>query len=174
MRTSQTHTQGAIATPHIPPPLVVAGLTAAGLGVDHLLGTTAPSHPRRRVASCVIGTGGGAFIASAVLAMVRTGNSPNPRSPVRLLNKHGIYRISRNPIYLGMLCAQVAIGVARGSFATLGLTPVTVAILQSKVIGVEESYLEEAFGDEYREYRAHVARWFGIRRRSVAGDHSSR
>jgi protein-S-isoprenylcysteine O-methyltransferase Ste14 len=93
--------------------------------------------------------------------MVRAGNSPDPRTPVRRLNKDGIYRISRNPIYVGMICSQLAVGVARRSIATILLTPIAVAILRSKVIAVEESYLESVFGDEYREYCARVPRWLG-------------
>ncbi len=149
---------------HIPPPLIVAGLTLAGLVTDRMLGRRVSPRPMFRAVSRAIGITGGAFIASAFFAMIRAGNSPDPRTPVRRLNKDGIYRMSRNPIYVGMICSQVAVGVARRSIVTILLAPIGIAILHSKVIAVEESYLESVFGDEYRDYCAQVPRWFGFGR----------
>ncbi|MCL5053167.1 MAG: hypothetical protein M1447_05035, partial [Gammaproteobacteria bacterium] len=54
---------------HIPPPLIVAGLTLAGLVTDRMLGRRVSPRPMFRAVSRAIGITGGAFIASAFFAM---------------------------------------------------------------------------------------------------------
>jgi len=162
MKPKLASTRGTQEANHVPPPLIVASLTLVGLVADRILGRRVSRRPMLGVVSCAIAITGVAFIASAFFAMLRAGNSPDPRTPVRRLNKDGIYKISRNPIYVGMIFSQVALGVSRRSFVTILLAPISIAILRSKVIAVEESYLESVFGDEYRDYRAHVPRWLGF------------
>ena len=71
----------------------------------------------------------------------------------------GPFRISRNPIYLGMVCVLAGIAIALGSLTPWLVIPVFIGVLTRNIIPVEEQMLEEAFGEDYLRYRATVRRW---------------
>lgn len=72
---------------------------------------------------------------------------------------NGPFRISRNPIYLGMTSVLVGTAIALGSLTPWLVVPVFVALIAWNVIPVEEAMLAEAFGPQYSQYRASVRRW---------------
>ena len=89
----------------------------------------------------------------------RAGTAIPPWEPSTALVTTGVYGLSRNPIYLGMILIYVGIAfVFAASWAFLLLLPVLVA-LQIEVIRREETYLERRFGEAYRHYRQEVRRW---------------
>jgi len=71
----------------------------------------------------------------------------------------GPYRLTRNLMYLGLLCMYI--GAARwfGVLWVLILVPLVLLAVQRMVIAKEERYLEREFGEDYRQYQAHVRRW---------------
>jgi protein-S-isoprenylcysteine O-methyltransferase Ste14 len=71
----------------------------------------------------------------------------------------GPFRLSRNPIYLGMTCILVGTALALGSLVPWLVVPVFVVLIGYNVIPVEEAMLEDTFGQSYADYRAHVRRW---------------
>ena len=71
----------------------------------------------------------------------------------------GMYRITRNPMYLGMVTILLGIAVLTGSLTPFMVPVIFVPLLNRRVIRHEEAMLEEAFGDEYRDYRRRVRRW---------------
>ena len=109
--------------------------------------------------------GGGLFVAgAALLAMAirlfrRADTAIPPWEPSTALVTTGVYGLSRNPIYLGMILIYVGIALAfAASWAFLLLVPVLIA-LEIEVIRREEAYLESRFGEAYRQYRRKVRRW---------------
>jgi len=72
---------------------------------------------------------------------------------------HGIYRISRNPIYLGLVVFLTGSALVMGTATPLLGPPVLVITLQRGFIRHEEEALEETFGGEYRRYKEQVRRW---------------
>ncbi len=66
---------------------------------------------------------------------------------------HGIYRFTRNPIYLGAIMALVGIPVHVASLNGLLTSLVLIPIVLNR-IRMEEELLTEEFQDAYREYRA--------------------
>jgi protein-S-isoprenylcysteine O-methyltransferase Ste14 len=75
----------------------------------------------------------------------------------------GIYRVSRNPLYLGLHCLMVASLVY--AFSLLNLVAVVEAILlHHRIILAEEKFLGERF-PEYAAYRASVPRYIWLRDR---------
>ena len=74
---------------------------------------------------------------------------------------NGLYRFSRNPMYVGMLLMQVGLGIACASWLSLFLTGV-LAIMLNAVSPAEERYCFYRFGDAYREYMNNTPRWLGI------------
>ena len=71
----------------------------------------------------------------------------------------GPFRISRNPIYLGMTSILVGTAIALGSLMPWMVVPVFVALVGYNVIPVEEAMLADVFGQSYADYRAKVRRW---------------
>lgn len=95
----------------------------------------------------------------AGVSMVRGGASLPVGRPTSRLVIRGPYRWSRNPIYTGMVTLLVGIGFSRSDWWFLVLALATALLLRWGVILREEAYLEQKFGDEYREYASRVRRW---------------
>jgi len=86
-------------------------------------------------------------------ARVQLGRSFAVRAHARQLVTHGLYAKFRSPIYMFSIVAYVGVIVASGKWWWLVVVPV-IWIFQSRRIRKEEAVLEEAFGEEYRKYRA--------------------
>jgi protein-S-isoprenylcysteine O-methyltransferase Ste14 len=92
----------------------------------------------------------------AFVAAVNLINTPTNRPAT-----NGLYRISRNPIYLGTFLIFFSVGIACASWLFLLLIAVFVA-LQDILIAPEERWCLEKYGDAYREYMNKTPRWIGI------------
>ena len=98
----------------------------------------------------------------AVMASVqflRAGTNIPTYFPATALVTGGIYRFSRNPIYLGGLVVLIGLAVIFANGWLLVATPVVAVLLDRVVIGPEERHLEARFGADYRAYRARTRRW---------------
>ncbi|HJZ77330.1 MAG TPA: isoprenylcysteine carboxylmethyltransferase family protein [Vicinamibacterales bacterium] len=82
-----------------------------------------------------------------------------PFTESRALVRHGLYRWSRNPMYLGAVLLVAGAAVLLGSVTSLMVAVGYFVILQEGFIRHEERLLEQRFGGEYVEYRRSVRRW---------------
>ena len=82
-----------------------------------------------------------------------------PFEPSTALVVHGIYRFTRNPMYLGLVLILVGTAVFMGTLSPFFVIPVFVIIVQEGYIRHEEVFLEKIFGEAYREYKSRVRRW---------------
>ena len=73
----------------------------------------------------------------------------------------GIYRISRNPMYLGIILIYIGTGIACVSWLFLLLTMIF-AILSHVLVITEENYCLKKFGKDYRKYLNRTPRWIGL------------
>jgi protein-S-isoprenylcysteine O-methyltransferase Ste14 len=73
----------------------------------------------------------------------------------------GLYRFSRNPMYIGLLLLQIGLGIACSSWLYLLLTLVLMIMLNA-VLSSEERYCLYRYGDDYRKYMNSTPRWIGI------------
>lgn len=80
---------------------------------------------------------------------------------------HGIFRWSRNPIFVGMIGALIALFLWSPHIGTGAVFAATSTLVLIQV-RIEEEALIEKHGAAYQEYSARVARWFGWRRRKSA------
>jgi protein-S-isoprenylcysteine O-methyltransferase Ste14 len=78
----------------------------------------------------------------------------------------GLFAWSRNPIFVGMLGAAVALFLWSPHIATAGLLAAIWTLIQIQV-RIEEEALREKHGDAYERYAAQTGRWFGRRRMAV-------
>ena len=82
-----------------------------------------------------------------------------PWQPTTTIIQQGVFRYSRNPIYLAFCITAAGCGFLFNSWwLVLSVLPIIV-LLQQLVIRREEAYLEEKFGDVYRDYKRQVRRW---------------
>ncbi len=83
---------------------------------------------------------------------------PSGKGDVAALVTSGVYRFSRNPIYLGIMILLIgAAAAAPGPFAFGAAVACFIAF--TAIIRAEESYLQERFGAAYEEYCRRVRRW---------------
>ena len=75
------------------------------------------------------------------------------------LIRHGLYRWTRNPMYLGAVLLVSGVAILLGSVTPLLVAVVFFVILQEGFIRHEERLLERRFGEEYRNYRHSARRW---------------
>jgi len=85
--------------------------------------------------------------------------NPDPHTPTNALYTRGIFRVTRNPIYLGFLLAQTVVAIKLNNFYIILSLPLTIILLNKWIIEPEESYLEKVFGQEYLDYKQKVRRW---------------
>jgi protein-S-isoprenylcysteine O-methyltransferase Ste14 len=82
-----------------------------------------------------------------------------PDRPARQLVSHGPYRISRNPMYLGLTSLYTGLALVLNLAWPLVLLPVVLLTLTATVIVHEERHLRAAFGATYEDYCRRVRRW---------------
>ncbi len=71
----------------------------------------------------------------------------------------GMYRLTRNPVYLGMLLVLTGVAFLLGSMSPFLVLPVFIVAINYLQIFPEEKALTDLFGARYREYRQSVRRW---------------
>lgn len=105
---------------------------------------------------------GGAFGLLGLVEFYKESTSINPHKPdnTSSLVTNGIYSISRNPMYAGLLLILVGFGFYLGNVLVFAMIPIFVAYMNRYQIAPEEQVMDEKFGDEYQKYKAEVRRWF--------------
>ncbi|SCK04925.1 isoprenylcysteine carboxylmethyltransferase family protein [Vogesella sp. LIG4] len=98
---------------------------------------------------------------SAVLSFIRRHTTVNPLRPQNssTLVLEGFYRLSRNPMYLGMLCLLLGWALWLGDWVTLAGPLLFGLWIDRFQIRPEERALAARFGDDYLAYCRRVRRW---------------
>lgn len=142
----------------IPPPLwaviflVMAWLAGEALGLEPVF--------KSRAVGFAIFLAGFIISASGRYEFARAGTEVIPASSK---NSHlvtsGIFRFTRNPMYLGILIATVGIAMTIGTLAAYAAPVVFFLFVNAVSIPYEETKMERQFGEDYRAYKARVRRW---------------
>ncbi|MEE4662029.1 MAG: isoprenylcysteine carboxylmethyltransferase family protein [Halieaceae bacterium] len=82
-----------------------------------------------------------------------------PFRDVRALVTGGVYRFTRNPMYLGMALILLGVACTTGTVGGLLVVPLFMAIIEWRFIRPEEAMLRNLFGEEYDAYCQRVRRW---------------
>lgn len=142
-----------------PPPLILLGHVLLGFALDWLWPAPfLPAAAQYALGAALI-VSAGALAGGAIACFLRAGTNVPTRRPATALVVAGPYRVSRNPIYVGMILLLLGIGVMVDSLWILALAAPFAVILRYGVIAREERYLEAKFGDSYRAFRQGVRRW---------------
>lgn len=139
------------------PPL----MTAAALVAQRVLsGRSTPSRATS-VFGGVIGAAGVGAMVAGVAQFRSTGTTLDPSRPggASVLVTRGIYRYSRNPIYLGDGLALLGYAVHRRCVMAVIPAAAWLVLMDGVQIPREEDALAERFGSRYGDYSATVRRW---------------
>jgi protein-S-isoprenylcysteine O-methyltransferase Ste14 len=71
----------------------------------------------------------------------------------------GVFRLSRHPMYLGMVLMLAGVAILLGSLTPWCVLLALVLLFEARFITAEESVLEGSFGEAYRAYKKQVRRW---------------
>ncbi len=107
----------------------------------------------------VLAASGFLFAGAAIGLFRRAGTTVDPFGESRLLVIAGPYRITRNPMYLGLLLTLSALVLWLQSLPGLLLPLLFVWVITHRHIIPEERRLEHQFGLEYRNYLSRTRRW---------------
>jgi len=100
-----------------------------------------------------------ALVLSAVSIFAEKGQGLRPATPASELFQKGVYKFSRNPIYLAMVLFGAGFGIATSNVWIIVTIAIAGLIFNFLVIKPEEDYLARKFGEEYLAYKARVRRW---------------
>lgn len=145
----------------VPPLLLVLIVGAAMWGTATLTSPVPLNDVLRKVAAGVLFVVGALFPAAGLVAFRRARTTVDPRTPEAssALVCDGIYRYSRNPMYVGFALWLLAWGVYLGSgWGLLGVV-FFVVYMSHFQIAPEERALRALFGDQFRAYEQRVRRW---------------
>ncbi len=144
------------------PPLALVVITGGLMwGISRLAGSVAMPDGIRLGVSAVILAVGVFFCVAGVVSFRRARTTVDPRTPeaATALVDSGIYRFSRNPMYVGFAAILLSWGVFLASPWSLLGVPGFILYLNCFQITPEERALQGIFGDAYTAYRSRVRRW---------------
>jgi protein-S-isoprenylcysteine O-methyltransferase Ste14 len=109
----------------------------------------------------LLAVGVGMYLACAGAFVSAGHGTPAPIDPPRRLVLQGLYRRSRNPMYLSVLTVLVGEALLFASTALLVYAAIVLGIFHLFVVLYEEPTLRGTFGEAYERYCCAVPRWLG-------------
>lgn len=112
------------------------------------------------------------FLLPAVLSFISHKTTVNPQSPdsATTLVTSGIYSVTRNPMYVGMLIVLLAFVLWLGAVSAGLVVPAFFVMTDRFQIRREEATLSRTFGKPFADYAARVPRWLFIPSRQGTTD----
>jgi protein-S-isoprenylcysteine O-methyltransferase Ste14 len=95
----------------------------------------------------------------ALWLFARHGTGLLPGQPTQAMIEEGPFRLSRNPLYVGLLALYLGLALLAPTFWGLVLFPAAVLLVLWGAIRPEERFLHERFGAPYDDYARRVRRW---------------
>ena len=146
----------------VPPVIVVAICALAMWLIARELAPGPLSVPARLGLAATLAVVGVTLALAGIREFRAARTTVNPLQPEQAaaMVTSGVYRFTRNPMYLGMFCLLVAWAAWLGRLAPfLAVLPAFVLYMNRFQIRPEERALEQRFGAAFREYAARVRRW---------------
>lgn len=119
------------------------------------------SDSARTIPAAILAVIGAALVIVAQVQMGRAWRVGVREGDAPLFISHGLFRFSRNPIFVGMMLVGLSAAMVFGtwwSWTALALFVASCAVQ----VRIEEAHLEASFGRPYRKFRSSVPRWLGF------------
>jgi protein-S-isoprenylcysteine O-methyltransferase Ste14 len=145
----------------VPPPAVAAVVALAMWGISFFTPPLQLPAALRLTACAAFAIAGPVFALAGIVSFRLARTTVNPLKPEKTssLVNSGIYRVTRNPMYVGLFFVLVAWDVFLSSpWALLGVLAFVLYIGRFQIVP-EERALSKLFGSEYADYQARVRRW---------------
>lgn len=145
----------------IPPPLVALTVAASMWLAHSYAPSLALSIPGREAMALALVVAGIVLALSGVIAFRKANTTVNPARPgaTSTVVMTGVYRFTRNPMYLGMLLSLTGWAVFLANGMAFALLPVFVLYMNRFQIGPEERALGARFGSDFARYMQSIRRW---------------
>ena len=145
----------------VPPLAVWLVFAGAMLGVAYVVPEASFALPARLVLALAMLALGVAVALAGVIAFRGKRTTVNPFTPSASSSvvSCGVYRVSRNPMYLGFFLALAGWALYLSNVAAVLLLPAFAAYMTQYQIKPEERALAAKFGSEFSQYMARVRRW---------------
>jgi protein-S-isoprenylcysteine O-methyltransferase Ste14 len=146
---------------YFPPPIFYVLIFIAALFIQKIIPITDTIFQLRttKVVGIIFLIIGLFFLARSLMQFFQSKNTVILIKPASSLQTTGIYRISRNPMYLGLAIVYIGISCLIGNWWNIILFFFLLLIVQEVIIKREEKYLELEFKQQYDEYKRKVRRW---------------
>jgi protein-S-isoprenylcysteine O-methyltransferase Ste14 len=143
----------------IAPPLLFVLPILTSLALEWFAPTSFVHGTLRWILGVLIVVAGIALTVGGFVTQKRAGTDPIPFNPSTRIVAHGLYRFTRNPMYVGFALCTLALAILVDSAWMLLAVPIGMFLIDRIVIAREERYLERKFGEQYLNYKRSVRRW---------------
>ena len=145
----------------VPPPVVALAFGLLMWFASALVAPVEVAFGYRAGVAAVLASVGVIVAVAGIISFLRARTTINPTKPgaTSALVTRGVFRFSRNPMYLGLLLCLLAWAVYLSSWLALLFMPLFVVYLNRFQIEPEERAMLALFGPEYDSYKARVHRW---------------
>ena len=145
----------------IPPPLIALTVAVLMWGIAEVVPSMALTFLRSTTLAGVVAAVGCGIALAGILQFWTASTTINPHTPQKSaqLVEHGIYRFSRNPMYLGLVIVLLAWALYLANPLSVLLIPGFMVYINLFQIRPEERHMRELFGQPYEEYASRVRRW---------------
>lgn len=142
------------------PPLVFLATFLVAWFAQRVLWPHAPAPPTAaRVLGMALVTLGLASGLSSIAIFLAHRTTARPEGQPRHFIAVGPYRVTRNPMYVGLTLSYLGAVAWTGTWLAAPLVIVPLAHLMRWIIPMEEAHLHASFGAAYDDYRRRVRRW---------------
>jgi len=142
-----------------PPPLLPLTLIGIGYLADVYLPLPINEYSALWLTGLIVVVAALCLAAIVLIQFLRAKTHIEPWQPTTFMIQSGIFRYSRNPIYLSFCFATLGCGLMLNSWWVIAAVLPLIYLLQQLVIRHEESYLQQKFGETYLAYKRRVRRW---------------
>ena len=145
----------------VSPFLIFLALLAIAIFLEYRFGFDYPKAPLkfRLPATLILIAYSAYLLVYSVFVLKKSGNSIDPKKPTLHLVEEGPFKFSRNPMYLSLVVGFLSLAIWFYSMWFFFFTSFLWGVLDFAVVGPEEKYLKEKFGDAYTRYQSNVSRW---------------
>lgn len=145
----------------VPPLIVMMACIALVFLLHLLLPALSLSFSAQAGLAALVCFAAAGICAVAVLQCHFSGTTVDPRNPraTNTLIVNGVFRFSRNPMYLGFSLFTVAAVLLTGNLVAIATVPLFVTYMNRFQIRPEELQLRKKFPKEFEEYQDRVRRW---------------
>ena len=147
----------------IPPPIIMSlfGLLIY-LEDKYFFASILIEFDKQRITTICISIVAACIIALGMLEFSKAKTTVDPLRPERAssLVNTGIFKFTRNPMYLGMAIFLIAWCIKLGDILGLAIIPFFIWYMTVFQIKPEEKAMQKIFGEEYLNYKTRVRRWF--------------